>query len=277
LKWALAIAEKNLGLSDPKLADSLSLLAAFYADLNRLEEAELLEKRALTLRKNSAQNLDLMGLIEVGLKKNSQAENLIHEALTALEKSNQPDPALMIHLWGDLERAYLEDQNLPEAQSCLEKALEVAQKNFSPDDPKVADAMEDLANFYRDNGPSDKAEPLYDSALKIATPLLGTAYDYQTLPNLKRLARLAQETGDFKSALDLWSKVLQVEKTALGSQHPQVAIAMMHMAKAEVSLEQKEKAKSLLKDAISLLENYFQPDHPLMLEAKGQLSELSRK
>ncbi|HJT25053.1 MAG TPA: tetratricopeptide repeat protein, partial [bacterium] len=284
-KWGLALLEKNLGAGDPKLADSLDLLAGLYADLNRLEEARLLEKRSLTLRQEDmagdaqaiAHSQELLGRIELGLKDSTQALVLFQSAQKSLEKSSNADPILSINLWRDLGRAHILQQDNPQASSCWEKALETAQKNFTPESAQVADAMLDLADFDRNHGAGDKSGPLYESALKIARQFVGTNYDYSALPHLRRLARIYEGMGDNKSAIAIWKKILRTEKAVLGAQHPRVALDLENLAETERSLGQKGKAQADLKESLSILEHFFPADHPLVLQAKGLLSQSSKE
>lgn len=284
-KWGLALLEKNLGPDDPKVADSLDLLAALYIDLNRLEEAQLLEKRALALRAGVrppnlealSHSQDLLGRIELGLKKDAQAQTLFQEAQKNPEKFSKPDSSFSIDLWRDLAQAYSAEQNFPAAQSCLEKALETAQRNFAANSAEVADGMMALADFYRGHGPTEKSRSLYESALKIVRQFVGTNYDYEALPNMKRLARAYQAVGGTKSSGDFWGKIVQAEKSVFGSQHPRVALDLLQSAEVESALGQKGKAKADLKESLSILEHFFQEDHPLVVQAKGLLEELSKK
>ncbi len=137
--------------------------------------------------------------------------------------------------------------------------------------------MENLADFYDSHGSGDKGRPLYESALKIARQLVGTDYDYQALPHMNRLVRAYRATGDNKSAADLLKKIIQTEKSVLGPHHPQVALDLMQLAEIESALGQKGKAKNDRKEALSDLELFFPPDHPLVLQAKELLEESSKK
>jgi tetratricopeptide (TPR) repeat protein len=134
--------------------------------------------------------------------------------------------------------------------------------------------MEDLADFYRAQGQNEKAQSLDESALKIARQELGTVYDFSALPAMKRVARISWAAGDNKMAADLWRKILQVETSTFSPRHPQVAVSLIQLAKIEVELDRKGKAQSDLKQSISILERYFQADHPLVLQAGELLKEL---
>ena len=284
LKWGLALLEKNLGPDDPKLADSLDLLAALYMDQNRLEEAELLENRSIALRRSDAagdplalaRSQELLGRIGETSQNGGQALALFQASQKSLEKSPKPNPDLSISLWRDLARAYTLNQDFSKAGSCWEKALETTRKDFGAESAQVAEGMLDLAEFDRHHGPADKSGPLYDSALKIAQQFVGTNYDDAALPHMKRLARAQEGTGDDKSALEMWKKIVRTEKTVWGGPHPRVALALENLAKVERELGQKGKAQNDLKDALLILSRFFPTDHPLVLQAKGLLTGLSK-
>jgi tetratricopeptide (TPR) repeat protein len=284
-KWGLALLEKNLGPDDPQVADSLDLLAGLYLDLNRLEEAKLLERRALALRQTPraenpqtlARSQLLMGRIELGLKDPSQAQALFLEAQRTLEKASRPDPSLSLSLWKDLAVSCSSQKNFSQTQTCLEKALEAAQKNFSTESIQEADAMEDLADFYRDRGDTSKAQPLDESALKTTQRFVGTDYDYQALPYVRRLVKIYRATDKNQPAADLLKKILQTERSILGPQHPRVSLDRLQLAEIESSLGHKPKAIQDAKESLANLGFFFPQDHPLVLQAKGLLKKLSNQ
>lgn len=283
-KWALALLERNRGPEDPQLANSLDLLAALYMDLNRLEEARLLVKRSHALREAKAsgdspalaRSQELWGRIELGLQDGPQALTLFQAAQKNLGKASKPDPALSISLWGDLAQAYTLQHDLPQAGSCWEKALETAQKYFAADSAQVADGILDLAQFDRNHGPADKSGPLFDSALKIARQFVGTNYDEAALPHMKRLARAYEGTGDLKSALDMWKKIVKTEKTVWGARHPLVALDLEALAEIELQFGQKGGAQADLKESLTILRSFFPEEHPLVLRAKGLSAQISK-
>jgi tetratricopeptide (TPR) repeat protein len=284
LKWGLALVEKNLGPDDLEAADSLDLLAGLYSDQNRLQEAEGLEKRALALRQTGgaanpqalARTQDLLGLVELGLKNNSQAQALFLEAQKNFEKAGKTDPDFSIHLLKHLALACAAGNDLTQAQSRLEKALETAEKDLKPDSPGRTGALEDLADFYQTHGQPEKAKPLWESALKLAKPMVGMECDYLALPYFKRLARAEEGVGDHQKARDLWLKILHADKAVFGNQHPSVALDLMALAGLEKELGQKGKAKEELKESLTVLKTLFPKGHPLVLEASSQLEELSK-
>jgi len=281
LKWSLALLERNLGPQDMKVAGSLDLLAALYLDLDRLEEARLLEERAVALREAGDSqglfnSLELLGRIELASKNAPQALTLFQRAQVNLGELSKLAPAASVNLWKDLAQAYLAQQNLTQTRTYLEKALAAAQNGFSPDSPQAADGMLDLADFDRSHGFADKSAALDASALAIARKFVGTNYDYQALPHVKRLARALTAVGDASSAQELWKRVLQTETAVFGPGHPRVALALDHLAQTELDLKRKEKAKDDLQKSLGILRHFFQEDHPLVLQTQGLLEETSQ-
>ncbi len=283
-KWALALMEKNFGAKDPNIADPLEYLAGLYIDMNRLEEAELAAKRALTLRESDS-SLDplilartqcLLGQIELNFQKYSQAQKLFQKALAATEKSSLVNPDFSIVLLNLLARTYQLENNPTQAQSCLEKSLDIAQKNFHADDILVSDAITRLADFFHGQGFDQKADPLYASAFKIDQRYVGSVYTYQSLPYLKRMAKVYYSMGDAKSSEVLWEKILPTEKEAYNPRHPQVALDLFQLAQVESVLGEKPKARKDLQESIDILKSYFPDDHPLVVQAETQLKKIEK-
>jgi hypothetical protein len=69
----------------------------------------------------------------------------------------------------------------------------------------------------------------------------------------------------------LWKKSLQIEKEAFGPRHTLIALDLLHLAEAEISLKEKNKAQENLKESINILKNYFPNDYPLVVLAREQL------
>lgn len=280
-KWGLALLEQNFGPHDPKVAGCLENLAALYSDLGRLSEAEIAAKRALSLREANtdqdpqvlSQTEALLGQIEFGLQNNSQAQKLFQKALGTLEKASPAEPALSIDFLNSLAQVDQATQNSTFAQTCLEKSLDITQKNFHADAIEVSDAMVRLADFFHSQGLDKKAQPLYASAFKIDQRYVGSVYTYDSLPYLKRLAKVYFSLGDTKSSEALWEKILPTEKEAYNPRHPQVAMDLFQLARVEWALGEKPKALKDLQESIDILKSYFPDDHPLVIQVQTQLKK----
>jgi hypothetical protein len=283
-KWGLALLEQNFGPKDLKIAGSLENLASLYNDMGRSAEAELDARRALSIREsvslsdpNSlAQTQTLLGQIELTLHNNSEAQKLFQKALETLDKNAQAEPGLSINFLNYLAQSYILEKNYTQAQTCLEKSLGIAEKEFHTDDIQVADAMGRLADFFHNQSFSSKAQPLYTSAFKIDQRYVGSAYTYDSLPYLKRLAKAYFFMGDFKSSEGLWQKSLKTEIEVYGPRHPQVALDLSQLAQVEWTLGEQSKAQKDIHESIEMLKSYFPNDHPLVVTAQTQLYKFEK-
>ena len=282
LKWALALREKNLGSEDPKVADSLDPLAALYTDLNRLLEAEILEKRALTLRQaastgNSealAQSLALLARIEGQMKKPDEERKLYQRAFDILKPLPHPNPTLMMDLLKDLAISFSAAKEYSRAATCLEANLVFTGKNFPKDSVEVGNASLDLADFSRGQGEIKRARPLYEAVRDINQRFVGNDDQYATLPYIARLARANQGLGDFKSAAALWQRSLTAEMKIFGPTHPRVALALYHLAESESAMKKKAEAAKQLQQSLAILKKHFSSDHPLILKINSKILKL---
>ncbi len=276
---------KNLGPDDLTVADSLDQLASLYNDLGRFQEAEIMEKKSLSIRQQSpaqnlsamAQTLSLLGRIEINLDKMSLAQSVLEKAIATLNQDPHADTVLTVHLLNSLAETYQLEGLFPKAESTLQKALSEAQKNFPSDDVQVADAMENLADFHHSQNQEDKAKPLYDSALKIDKPFVGTYAQYPALPYMKRLAKAYQGVGSLQAAEDLCQKIVKTEKGVFGLNHPQVALGLMRLGEVEEALGKRGLAKENLRQSIEILDSFFKAGHPLLDQAHSLLEKFSKE
>jgi len=283
-KWGLALLEENFGPNNPQQTESLENLAALYIDLGRFDEAELEAKKALQLQENGANSdpeklakcQSLLGHVELNLRDYVQAQKLFQKAMENIEKTASADPSFTINALNFQAQAYELGKNNEQARLCLEKSLAIAQKNFHSDDIQVADTMNRLADFFHSQKLDEKANPLYDAAIKIDRRYVGSVYTYESLPYLKRLAKAFYATGDIKSSEALWQKSLQTEKDVYGPKHPQVALDLIQLARAEWDLQEKANAKKDVRESIDMLKFYFPDNHPLVIEAKIQFEKFKK-
>ncbi|HEY5039123.1 MAG TPA: tetratricopeptide repeat protein [bacterium] len=281
-KWGLAIREKTLGPNDPRIAESLDQLAALYQDWGKFDEAKFNEKKALAILEPMGkpsealcQTLNHLGDIQLGLREASEAQTALKRSHELEEKDPKISVSLRIETLGLLARASMADQQLKEAETCLKRGLELAKQNFKEENVELGDAHRILADFYQSQGESAKAQPLYQSALKIYQHFVGINYTYQAFPYLARAAAAYQATGDFASSKNLGEKIVTGIKDVYGPTHPGTAVALLNLAKAEESLNEKPKALSHIKESLKILQSNYEKDHPLVKAAEKRLKELS--
>jgi len=281
LQWALAILQRNFGNVDIQTAESLSQLASLYFDWGHWEDAEYFQNKAVTLWEKApqtgtaplmlAQALGLLGQIELELGKNAKALSLIKKGDGLLENNPGIQPIQRIQSLNLLASAYHSLGKFPEEGSCLQKALQLAKNHFKANAVELADAQQRLAGFYHSQNQDGEAKPLYESALQIYQGCVGSYFGYSSLPYIQKLATAQEIAGQWKEARDLLQNALPSCEEIYGSSHPQVAVFLLDLARAQKGLGQKDAAQADLKTALQIARSFYRDDNPLVIQIKKEL------
>jgi tetratricopeptide (TPR) repeat protein len=193
LKRGLEIREQILGSNHPLVAASLDNLAEALIHQHRLDQAEALYRRSLSILEIHGDPSTLamtrckLGDLYFRRRRNlPEAETLYRQALPAWKQAPERDhPQIGLVLTG-LAEVYIAQRRYPEAEPLLKQALEIQEKALGPDHPQVARVLLDYASLLHKQHSPREAAPLEKRAKKIMEafnrkePGLGTV-DVSTL------------------------------------------------------------------------------------------------
>jgi hypothetical protein len=136
---------------------------------NRLEEAEPLMQRALTIVEKSygpehpsvAISLNNLGGLLQAANRPQDAEPVMRRALEVAEKALVPDHPMIAVIQANLGGLYKSQGRRGEARPLLEKALAIKEKAYGPDDARLATDLTQLGDLYRLDGQCTRADPLF--------------------------------------------------------------------------------------------------------------------
>lgn len=258
---ALQIAEKNFEEEeDPRLADSLDLLAQQYLSQNRLSEAEPLLKRALAIQENLfgenhftvAETLILLGDLHLAQNQPALAEPLYRRALAIREKMyGREDPRVADTLVAVVQITVSGKQAGPQAASLVGRALKIREKALGSGHPVVADTLMLLAKIYIDQGQPQQAESLLKKALSIRKQSFGQAQPI-VADTLMILAELYLTQGEPDLAESLYNEAVSIRKKTHGPTDPIVVDTLILIASTHSNLGRHEKAQTFLDQARSI-------------------------
>ncbi len=220
------VSENALGRDAPSVAVRLSNLAMVLKNLGgvpRLEEAEILLRRAIDIDEQSA---------------GPDAPSV------AVRSSNL---AVVLKNLGGPER-------LSEAETLLRRALVIQRSSLGPESPTVAVTLSQLAMVLSDMGESrlPEAERLLRRALTIRENALGLDAP-RVAVTLHNLAMVLQNEGEgeqLEEAEVLLRRALEIEEMSMGSDAPKVAVTLCNLASVLKTLGGRER----LSEAIEILE-----------------------
>ena len=187
LERGLEMREHILGPNHPLVAASLDNLAEALIQQHRLDQAETLYRRSLSILETQSDpsllamtRCKLADLYFRKLRNLPQAEELYQQALVAWKRAPERDhPQIALALTG-LAEVYLAQRRYPEAEPLLKQALEIQEKALGPDHPQVAKVLLDYASLLHKQHRPREAAPLEKRAKRImeafnrAVPGLGT-------------------------------------------------------------------------------------------------------
>ncbi len=144
LIWREALAEsESAGEDDPRLAQSLFVLANLAIHQQRFEEAKALLERWL----------------EIHERRHEIGDETFADGVEALAG------------------IYMVQGGFVRASELYERVLEIRQNEPSEDNIAIAESLEELANAYEAQGRRDDATPLYERALEILTKAYGSKHE----------------------------------------------------------------------------------------------------
>jgi eukaryotic-like serine/threonine-protein kinase len=170
LDEAVAVAERELGPDDPRLAAALTALADNLGKVSdRREHASEAVERALVILRNqeadvreelaSALHLSALG------RRDPEAQSRLREALELRRSLYGEDHTAVAGTLNDLALV-LEPLDPAAADTLLEQAAEINARIHGPDHAQTLTILGNLAGRYRDRGDYTRAEPLYREVLR---------------------------------------------------------------------------------------------------------------
>jgi tetratricopeptide (TPR) repeat protein len=256
-------------------------LASVYQDLGKYADAEVIFKRALTIKEKAlgpnhpdvATNLDNLAVLYSDQGRYADAEPLSKRALAIREKALGPNhPQVATHL-NNLANLYREQGRYADAEPLYKRALAIDEKALGPNHPNVATSLNNLAVLYLDQGRYADAEPLLKRALAIGEKALGP--DHPGLAtDLNNLAGLYLAQGRYADAEPLYKRALAIDERTLGPDHPGLATDLNNLALLYRDQGRYADAEPLYKRALAVREKALGPDHPEVATTLYNLANL---
>jgi tetratricopeptide (TPR) repeat protein len=174
LERGFEIREHILGSNHPLVAASLDNLAESLVQQHRMDQAESLYRRSLSILETQSDPSTLamtrckLGDLYFRRRRNlPQAEELYRQALVAWKGAPERDhPQIGLALTG-LAEVYLAQGRYAEAEPLLKEALEIQEKALGPAHPQVAKVLLDYASLFKKQHRGREAAPMEKRARNI--------------------------------------------------------------------------------------------------------------
>ena len=223
IQRAVEIRERLLG-EHPELANSLNTLGNVLWHQDRLEEAEVIHRRALAIREQAvdvgdpsiAQSLHNLGALRYFAGDYEEAEHLYRRSITIEEAAHGPDDWNLATSLHTLSIVYQDQDRFDDALALQKRALSIREKVLGPDHPHVALSLTTMGNIYRGLERPAAAEPLIRRAVRIAESAWGPNHGevfwmrrslVRTLIDLERFEEAEAEVLDLSATIERTSDI----------------------------------------------------------------------
>ncbi len=244
-------------------------LADWLKNCGRIEEAEPLYRRALSIEERVAEsghsrNLilrlrDLAGLLR-GSRRMAEGEALYRRAAQLSEQEHGPAHLEVAIDLASLAGCLRSANRLEEAETLCRRALAIEENRYGESHPRISIALNRLAGILEIERQYREAEALYRRALKIDEGVAGGNHP-RIVATLHNLAAVLMSTRHFREAEELYRRALAIDEEKFGPTEPEVSPALKSLAYLLAERGNVDEAIEYLRRAWQIDERSFGPDH----------------
>jgi serine/threonine protein kinase len=244
---------------------------------NDIRAREILDKSAKDIDTGlandpelQAQMMGVMGTVYQSLGLTSKAEPLLRRAWETRQRILGPRNPATLQSQQDLSAAVLAQSHYGEAEKLCRETLETRRKVLGPEHHDTVDSMVQLARVLG-------YESRYDEAEKVNREALGVAQrkwprDRLTATALSLLADTLTHERKFPEGEKAAREALEMDRQALGSDHPSVLRDMFNLESILTEEGQYADAEVINKELIESARRVLGPQHPGTLVAMNTLA-----
>lgn len=279
LKNVLDIRLNKLDNENLDVASTYSELANVMYGLGNVSEARKYHEFTLLEAKKVVGDMhpDYMvflsnaGVFYLEIGEINQALNLFDEALQK-GKLAYGDHAYELHyVYSNIGNVYLKSGDFKSAESAFSKSLKILENSVGKEHPDYASTLNSMGVLYYQLGNYKKAEKYYAESLPIYKKVYGKEHpEYATICN--NIGSLYMQMGgnttnpaDQKLYWDqaevFMKKVLSIDSTTIGLEHPDFAIHLNNLAELARNRNDADKAEEYYLKTIALEEKLYGSDN----------------
>jgi serine/threonine protein kinase/tetratricopeptide (TPR) repeat protein len=255
--------------SEPDIqADLLEAVARIDRGLGRLDTAEGLAQRSLTIRQHIlpagdaaiGRSLATAGAVKMSQGKLDDAEKQITAALAMLEAAEPPDSLATARARSDFAQVLFWKGQAEPAIANERRVYETYRRVLGADNAQTAMHLRNLGVLLDEVDRVDEAEKAYRDSQAVLVKQLGPdhvnlAYSYVNLASLLDLRR-----GQAVEAEALYKRTLEIRRKALGNDHPTVGQALQLSGLFYLNQGRLDESESTYREALALFRR-INPKH----------------
>jgi eukaryotic-like serine/threonine-protein kinase len=210
--------------------------------------------------------LGTIGTVYQSLGLYSDSVSLLEEGLKSRMGIHGPRHPAVAEAMRALGDALCDRGDLAQCEAQLNAALDMQRELLGPDSLEIAPTLTAQAKLAQLRGSFDTAEDLYNQSLKIYGAH-GQERTTDATSVMNELAGLYSYTGRHDRAATLYRTALDIDRQALGNDHPQVGMHLQNLAVALHAQGKLEEAAPLYEESMQILQRVYGEKHPQMLDA----------
>lgn len=197
-------------------------------------------------------------------------ESILERARRSLGPTHQ----VTLVAGNNLARLYRQQQRYAEAEALHRESIEARIRALGPVNQMVFEARNDLAGLYRAWGRLPEAEASYRALLASYREVLGPQHSSVAVV-LNNLARTLANQNRHAEAMPLYVEALEISlsATGFGAAHINTAAFRANRAISELALGRPGPARTLLIEALAVMDAALPERHPQRLAAVTTLAE----
>ena len=280
LIWLESLAEAEaFGEDDPRLAQSLRMLANLQIQQGRFDEARPLLERWITIREREGDTMDgsfadgVEALAGIHMVKRDfpQAVALYERSLEIRKSDGELDNLAMADTLEDLGRAYASMGRNEDAEVAFEQSVEIREDVRGSSDPSLAEGLHALGVVQFQRGRYPEVEKLYGRALEIVAE--GSPPDERFVAQLYHDAGVLERvTGDPEAALGHLETAREIRTRLFGERNAETASTVSEIALAYTEERRLDEAEELLIWVIELRIDLFSTQSAQVAAALNNLA-----
>ena len=156
-----------------------------------------------------------------------------------------------------------------EAQALYQQSLLLRREALGDDHPAVADSLSNLATNYFLQGDLEEAEASLHAALALNRQLYGE--HLRVAQNLTNLANVVARGGDLTRAEELFREALNMKRKIFGSEHREVADALLGLGYFLLNSDQSREAERYFRESLALWQRWPSEEQVKIATARSLL------
>lgn len=214
-----------------------------------------------------SESLASLGVAKYSMGQYQEAEEINRRALTLDRRIfGEAHPRVA----GDLLNIALNESaqfRYAEAEKYYRQTIAILEGWNGANHPETAAAKAALARTFIAEGRDDEAYPMLQNALAIMDRAYG-GRDFQIAAALLGLGRIEIKRGNLKAAEADFNRAAEMDQSLFGDQNYQTAIMRAELGNVYVRESQPERGESMLRDAVAVLQRHLRPGDGRIVRAQ---------